>query len=595
MLVTVFLSWLLLQGAVIPAVPDVHNEVSCCVAAPAVQLYHDVSGNLTLNDVKARLTDFVPSDGNLSFGYQQGAYWLYLTLDAPSAGQWWWVFDYPSLDHATLYLENSAGLLTMQAGDTVALTARAFLHRKLVFPLNFMPSEKNTLWIRVATEGSNTLSYQLLDNAAFIEHTRYTYLLPALYFGLLIALASYNFLLYLALREKAFLWYVLFVVGFGIGALSLNGLGALFVWNNALLFGNKMLPFGFTAASLAAILFTRAFLDTQKFLPRWDPWLKRLIIIKALALCSVLVMPVQIALMVMSIIGIITVFTLTLCAIKGMLQQAPGAKLFALAWSMLWLGTVVMSLRNFGVLPSNTFTVNAMQLGSAIEMILISLGLAQRFNRLKQQHSLIQQQMLLTEQRRVAQLQQHETELESKVQQRTAELEQVNERLQILASTDTLTGLANRSAIYQQLQQARARTLRQQRQMALFFIDLDGFKQVNDEFGHQVGDWVLKEVSKRLLLCCRQSDLAGRLGGDEFLLICEDINLSQQLTEFQLRLQQILDQPYHYSGHSLNVTASIGVLYSDGQLTADSMLEHADKAMYKEKQRKHASQLAVVP
>ncbi|CAM5225564.1 sensor domain-containing diguanylate cyclase [Alishewanella longhuensis] len=85
-------------------------------------------------------------------------------------------------------------------------------------------------------------------------------------------------------------------------------------------------------------------------------------------------MPVQIALMVMSVIGIIAVLTLTLCAIKGMLQQAPGARLFALAWSMLWLGTVVMSLRNFGVLPSNTFTVNAMQLGSAIEMILISLG-----------------------------------------------------------------------------------------------------------------------------------------------------------------------------------------------------------------------------
>lgn len=588
MLFTVFLSWLLLQAAVIPTAANEQIEDSCCVAAPTLQLYHDVSGNLTLEDVKARISDFVPSDGNLSFGYQPGAYWLKLSIEPVYVDQWWWVFDYPSLDHATLYLENSAGTVTLQSGDTIALTERAFLHRKLVFPLNVLPSEENTLWFRIATEGSNTLSYQLLDNNAFIEHTRYTYLLPALYFGLLIALASYNFLLYLALRENAFVWYVLFVIGFGIGALSLNGLGALFIWNNALLFGNKMLPFGFTLASLAAILFTRAFLDTQKFLPRWDPWLKRLIFVKTLALFSVLAMPVQLALMVMSIIGIITVFTLTLCAIKGMLQQAPGARLFALAWSMLWIGTVVMSLRNFGFLPSNTFTVNAMQLGSAIEMILISLGLAQRFNRLKQQHSLMQQQMLQTEQRRVAELQQHESELEFKVQQRTAELEQLNERLQILASTDTLTGLANRSAIYQQLQQARARALRQQRQIALFFIDLDGFKQVNDQFGHQAGDWVLKEVSKRLLLCCRQSDLAGRLGGDEFLLICEDIGLSQQLKEFQARLQQTLDQPYHYNEHILNVTASIGVLYTDGQLTTDSMLENADKAMYKEKQRKHA-------
>ncbi|WP_449357104.1 diguanylate cyclase domain-containing protein [Alishewanella longhuensis] len=70
---------------------------------------------------------------------------------------------------------------------------------------------------------------------------------------------------------------------------------------------------------------------------------------------------------------------------------------------------------------------------------------------------------------------------------------------------------------------------------------------------------------------------------------------TRQVRLIQRRLQHTLDQPYHYSGHSLNVTASIGVLYSDGQLTADSMLEHADKAMYQEKQRKHALQLAVVP
>lgn len=93
-------------------------------------------------------------------------------------------------------------------------------------------------------------------------------------------------------------------------------------------------------------------------------------------------------------------------------------------------------------------------------------------------------------------------------------------------------------------------------------------------------------------LCCRQSDLAGRLGGDEFLLICEDIGLPQQLAELQQRLQEVLNQPYNYQQHQLRVTASIGVLYTDGQLSADTMLEYADKAMYQEKQRKQAALLA---
>lgn len=589
MLLTVVISWLLFSDTAMLAAPITLDGALCCDTTPALLVLHDVSGMLTLTDVKAKIADFQPATDNLSYGYRQGAYWLKLTVKPANAGLYWWVFDYPSLDQATLYLENSAGTLELQTGDMVPLAERAFLHRKLVFPLALPAAETSTLWLRVATAGSVTLSHQLLDNNAFIAHTRHTYLLPALYFGLLIALASYNFLLYLALREKAFLWYVLFVLGFGVGALSLNGLGALFIWSDALALGNKMLPFGFTAASLTAILFTRAFLDTRQFLLSWDPWLKRLIVLKSLALVSVLLIPVQVALIVMSLIGIITVFTLTLCAIKGMLQRAPGARLFAVAWSMLWLGTVVMSLRNFGYLPSNSFTVNAMQIGSAIEMILISLGLAQRFNRLKQQHSAIQQQMLQTEQRRVAGLQQHEAELEFKVQQRTAELEQLNQRLLVLASTDALTGLANRSAIYQQLQQASARMQRYQSKMALFFIDLDGFKQVNDDFGHHAGDSVLQEVSRRMQLCCRQSDLAGRLGGDEFLLICEDIGLPQQLAELQQRLQETLNQPYYYEQQALSVTASIGVLYTDGQLSADAMLENADKAMYQEKQRKQAA------
>jgi len=589
MLLTVLLSWLLYCDALVLTTSGTPHIERCSQSAPTLRLFHDTTGTLTFAEIKTTLADFQPVRGSLSFGYQAGAYWLTLQVKPTQTGLWWWVFDYASLDHATLYVENSTGLVEMQAGDTVPLAERAFLHRQLVFPLRLPSNEVTTLWFKVRTEGSVTLSHQLLNNDDFIKHTRYTYLLPALYFGLLLALATYNFLLFLGLREPAFLWYVLFVLAFGVGILSLNGFGSLFIWPHALLLGNKMLALGFTAASLTAILFTRAFLDTQQFLPTWDPWLKRLIFFKTLALLSVFVMPLQMALIVMSVIGVITVLTLTCCAIKGMLQQAPGAPLFALAWSMLWVGTVIMALRNFGYLPSNTFTVNAMQFGSSIEMILISLGLAQRFNRLKQQHSVMQQHMLHIEQQRVAALKQHEVELESKVLQRTAELEQLNQRLQVLASTDMLTDLANRNAIYQQLQQASARMQRQMRKMALLFIDLDGFKHVNDDFGHHAGDQILQEVSRRLRLCCRQSDLAGRLGGDEFLLICEDVGSPQQLQELTQRVEQVLNAPYYFGLQPLNVSASIGVLYTDGQLSVDSMLEHADKAMYKQKQHKKAA------
>lgn len=583
---------LLLASFASHATPLLLTQEHSRLDSPARAVFYDATGELSLAEIKAKAGDFKPVENDLGFGYATGAYWLKLVVQPDHASLWWWAFDYPSLDQATLYIENSAGLQQAQAGDLVALDKRAFLHRQLVFPLQLPAHEPSLLWLRVQSEGSITLNHQLLNNAEFIQHTRYAYLLPALYFGLLIALASYNFLLYLGLRERVFLWYVIFVMGFGLGALALNGLGSIFIWSGALVFGNSMLPIGFATAVLAATLFTRDFLNTKQSLPSWDYWLKLLILVESLALLGIMLVSVRLALMIMSAVTIMMVFVLTPCTIHGVLKKAPGALLFAIAWAMLLVGSIVMSLRNFGVLPSNIFTMNALQLGSALEMILISLGLADRFNRFKQQHSQMQQQMLEHEKDRVIELQQHEAELAQKVHSRTLELERANQRLQLLAATDVLTGLANRAALYQHFAQLQTKTALSNTKLTVFFIDLDGFKPVNDQFGHLAGDEVLQEVAKRLQQCCRPTDLAVRVGGDEFLMIFEDISSEQQAVELQQRLQQKLNQPYDYKGSSLNVTASLGMLRVDANLELESVLEQADQAMYQEKQRKQSEQIA---
>lgn len=588
---SIWLVILLLASFVSHATPLVLTEEHGQFDSPARAVLYDATGELSLADVKAKEAEFRQVQNDLGFGYATGAYWLKLAVQPDNAGLWWWVFDYPSLDQATLYVENSAGLHQALAGDLVELDKRAFLHRNLVFPLQLPAHEPSVLWLRVQSEGSIALNHQLLNNIEFIQHTRYAYLLPALYFGLLIALASYNFLLYLGLRERVFLWYVIFVMGFGLGALALNGLGSVFIWSGALAFGNSMLPIGFATAVLAATLFTRDFLNTKRSLPSWDYWLKLLILLESVALLGIMLVSVRLALMIMSAVTIMMVFVLTPCTIHGVLKKAPGALLFAIAWAMLLVGSIVMSLRNFGVLPSNIFTMNALQLGSALEMILISLGLAERFNRFKQQHSQMQQQMLEHEKNRVIELQQHETELAQKVHSRTLELERANQRLQLLAATDALTGLANRAALYQHFAQLQAKAHLNNYKLTVFFIDLDGFKPVNDQFGHLAGDDVLQEVAKRLQQCCRPLDLAVRVGGDEFLLIFEDIRSDKQAAELQQRIQQKLNQPYHYKDTLLNVTASLGMLRVDASLELESVLENADQAMYQEKQRKKVEQI----
>src|SRR5690606_11272209 len=143
-------------------------------------------------------------------------------------------------------------------------------------------------------------------------------------------------------------------------------------------------------------------------------------------------------------------------------KGAPGAALFLLAWLTLLLGASLLALRNFALIPSNAFTMHAMQIGSALEMILLSLALAARFNELKRQKELV--------------LQSHERQLAHRVAERTEALEEANRQLSSMAMQDALTQLANRTSLQRQLDQAIQRAKRRNETLAVMLIDLDGFK-----------------------------------------------------------------------------------------------------------------------
>ncbi len=152
------------------------------------------------------------------------------------------------------------------------------------------------------------------------------------------------------------------------------------------------------------------------------------------------------------------------------------------------------------------------------------------------------------------------------------------ERLQHLAHTDSLTGLANRFTLHGALRAAIA----QRRLVALLALDLDHFKLVNDTLGHAAGDRLLQTVAARLLACRRPADLVARLGGDEFaLLVLDDSDGSLDVDVLAQRLIEVLEEPVEISGRSLRASASIGVARcGDGGVNADDLLVHADIALY---------------
>jgi len=163
------------------------------------------------------------------------------------------------------------------------------------------------------------------------------------------------------------------------------------------------------------------------------------------------------------------------------------------------------------------------------------------------------------------------------------------EVLNQLAHTDLLTSIPNRRDIYNQLERSVAVSSRHNLLAAVIMLDLDGFKQINDNFGHEAGDAVLIETAHRLKSKIRSEDIAGRLGGDEFIVILNHIESIESKTDtFTVRMSdeliQTISKPIQYKGKELNVSASIGIrMFGDKKEDAESIIHDADAAMYRAK------------
>lgn len=171
-----------------------------------------------------------------------------------------------------------------------------------------------------------------------------------------------------------------------------------------------------------------------------------------------------------------------------------------------------------------------------------------------------------------------------------SERKTVEERLDHLAHYDALTGAPNRCLLLDRVDQALERAIRLGTKVALLYIDLDHFKQVNDTHGHNAGDELLKAAAQRMTTCVRGVDTIARLGGDEFVVLVPDTNGADDVRVIARKLLETLSPPYEIEGHAVVSTPSIGIsLYPDDGSTWKELMKHADTAMYQAKQSGRAN------
>ncbi len=522
--------------------------------------------------------------GRAAFGFTEGAHWFHATLRNQSHPEqrWLLVLHYPLLDNVDIYLRYPDGRVEhATSGDTLPFSARSIRYRHPNVWVDLPQRTEVELLVRVSSRSSMQVPLALYTPKAFAELERDSQFGIGLFYGILLALFCYNLVLWLSLRDASHFWYMFHVSAFGLVMFCLNGLAFEYLWPNSPWWANQAIPVSMALSQIAMHQFCRVFLELRQRQPRADK--VSLGIIGYFILMGLLsfVVDYRAAVRPMTLAVFPGAAFILYLAITSIRQGYAPAKVFLLAWAFLLLGTALYASVSVGLLNKNFLTEYGIQIGSAMEMILLSFALAYRYAKLRGEN-----ERLVREQNE--QLERHVARRTSELSTALEQLADANQRLRDSSRRDALTGLFNRRHFREVFEHQIHRANEHRQPLGILMIDMDHFKGINDNHGHLAGDECLRWLGR-----CLQDALAehGALiacfGGEEFAVVLPDMDGEHllQVAE-QLRLK-ICGDPVRYAGNSIHLSASIGafVLRPGAEIGIDDALVRADDALYAAKDR----------
>ncbi|MGA4637605.1 diguanylate cyclase [Pseudomonas solani] len=561
---------------------------------PYVSLLEDPEQSFTLADVQApalaaRFQGDQPPGNALALGFTRSAFWLRLVLHNPGDTplRRMLVVENPRISHVEAHIPDAQGVYHATAtGCDVAPSSKAYANRNFVFPLLLPAHSEQVIYLRVASSVGLLVPLQLWPVEAFHAYERDDYVSKVWYFGIATAMVLFNLMLFVALRDRVYLLYVAFVSCTAFTLAIKNGLAPDGSIAGLPLNSNVAYYSGVSLALSAMLLFTRRMLRTDQLMPRVDRLLLAMVAVYLVTpLLYAIALPLFSRLAVY--FNLATAVVVLGVALAGAIKRQRSAWFFLAAFALLMLGGAMTTLRAMGLMPTNMFTVDGIQLGSAMEMIVLAFALADRFNVMRRDKARVQEELLQAQQMLVETLQGSERELELRVAQRTDELQELNSKLETLSLTDALTGIANRRHFDEVLQQEWHRAQRTAEPLALAILDVDWFKRYNDHYGHPAGDACLQRIAQVLAsTVSRSSDLVARYGGEEFVFLVPmtDAAGAQGIAQRLVQAIEELALPHELSTFG-RVTVSIGVaamVPGQGE-AAETLLQRADAALYEAK------------
>lgn len=367
------------------------------------------------------------SDDNLNFGFTHSAYWIKLTLERDQGASNNWILEVPylNLNQVSFYAPEQQ---VVTLGTDRPADQKPIFYPFYAFPLAVIP-QPQTFYMRVRSDYALTIPIKLWERRAFTKHVTSQTLVQSLYFGGILSLMLYNFLLYLSLRNRSFLLYTLFALAMGLGMLAGNGYGRLYLWPASPQWDTIAQTTFFGVAGALAILFASSFLRTKTLTPKLHFGLSVLTgayVVAATGLPISLLMswPPGFFFQANFLLTIPACLLVFYAGIRVYRLGYQSALYLLLAWGCLWAGALIAVLRSYELLPSNPFTLYSLQIGSCLEMLLLSFALAHRIQVEKNRRIKTQKDLLAAREEVLELSQKNEKRLEDTVQARTQKLQQ---------------------------------------------------------------------------------------------------------------------------------------------------------------------------
>ena len=498
--------------------------------------------------------------------YERGGWpvsiWLRFSVSgSPATDRERWLITIPrTFQSADLYRSDGSVLTT---GMYVPFERRPETVYVPAFRIETADYNGSPLYLHLVYYPDVPFAVRLISERAFFQWNEPYRIVEGLFVGVLLAVALFNVFLFGTLRDRSALLYVIYVCALILNEIATTGIGEQYLWPG-LGVDVRLLSYATNIACFAAFLFfARSFLLTREESRPCDIALIAGFLFYTLMQVAQLAVPGGQALVPAVLCAQLAsmVVTIAVGAVRLFSGYGP-ARFFLIAFVPATVGVFANFWYDAFVPPGNWFlAANGVEFGTMLQSIVLTFSVIDRLR------------LLQTESRRTR------TELSA--------VSAHAKKMQTLALFDPLTGLSNRVRFNEELQRAISRRTQDDKKFAVLFCDLDGFKGINDLYGHRFGDDVLRIVASRLTNSLRGQDLIARLGGDEFAVLLDFVPTIAQADHVANVLAHLLDEPIVLESKMMPIGISVGcAVFPDDGRTLDELLHLADLRMYGMKQSK---------